>query len=228
MLKSFNSLYSFIVLSVMLSLSALCTAAPTVGGDVWVGNETRIDGLQWADQSAVGANVSASVNHLFAKASASRVDLDNTTVSNPTALYSVGGGVASKVLGVDVSVSANGHQFRDDKDIIVSYRDVKVGVAKTVGPVALAAEGAYTPKLLGNYDSAYSGKVSASTKVLGLDVGVTYGKVGQVYSYADVTASHKLTDNLSVEVGYHDVKDLDGSLVNVLVDNASAKLKYKF
>ena len=167
---------------------------------------------QTNEDAAVQGGVDMTAGSFYAGVWASNVDFGDDT----SAEFDVYGGFRTEAGGFAVDVGAVYYGYVDAPSFAdYDYVEFKLAASRAIGPASVGAALYYSPDFFGADDQALYYEVNAGfSPVNKLTVSGAVGQqqldVSDDYVTWNIGAAYALTDNIAVDVRYHDT-DVDGS-----------------
>lgn len=181
---------------------------------------------QTGEDPAIFGGVDLTIGSFYAGAWALNVDFGDDTDAEID-LY---GGYRSEVSGFAVDVGVVGYLYTSQPDgADYDYAELKLAASRAIGPVTVGAAAYWSPDFFGADDEATYVEANASFSpaaqwTVSGAVGHQALDVNADYTTWNAGVAYALTDNVAIDVRYHDT-DVDGPLSD---DRAVATLKFLF
>jgi uncharacterized protein (TIGR02001 family) len=213
--QTFRRVAAGVAATSLIALAAPATAqsGPDFSFNIGAVSDYVFRGASQTDEdAAVQGGVDMTVGSFYAGVWASNVDFGDDTSTE----YDVYGGFRTEAGGFAVDVGAVYYGYVDAPSFAdYEYVEFKLAASRAIGPASVGAAAYYSPDFFGVDDQALYYEVNAGFSPM--EKLTVTGAVGQQqldvsddYVTWNVGATYALTDNVAIDVRYHDT-DVDGS-----------------
>lgn len=212
---------SAVAITALLTLGSIASAAAAqTSGPRWSFNAAATSDYvfrgvsQTEEDFALSAGADVTVDQFYAGAWASNVSFPGDDDTN--AEIDLYGGVRPEVAGWNLDLGVVGYFYTGQPDAAdYDYVELKAAASRAIGPATVGAALYWSPDFFGASEDEAT-YVEANAAFSPADKWTVSGAVGRQFLSSDfdyttwnVGAAYQLTDNLAVDVRYHDTDEHD-------------------